>query len=270
MSAASPRTRRASRRIALLAAAGSIVLGGCRVSAEAQPEERNEIVIFIDFSQSMGGKSRTLLEQDFSRSIIPSLDAGDRLLIAPINEETLTSFHPLLDTDFPERPGFNGWEDNTLQHAREVKVVDAEVERLREEVSASVPEILGKTGSSQKTDIFSSLLLAQKLFDHDDRRKVLVLMSDMIVDYGPYRFDRMEWSHEKNQELLRELESKSLIPDLSGVCVYVSGVSATSAELAGQISSFWSAYFRRSGADLQPRRYAHVLLHWPPSVGCAA
>ena len=59
------------------------------------------------------------------------------------------------------------------------------------------------------------------------------------------------------------------IPDLKGVYVYVSGVSASSAKLAANISNFWQAYFVRARADMSPSRYAHVLLHWPPSSNCA-
>ena len=65
-----------------------------------------------------------------------------------------------------------------------------------------------------------------------------------------------------------ELAAKRLIPNLSGVCVYVSGASARSAALAGQIGRFWEGYFTRAGADFDPNRYAHVLLHWPPSKSC--
>ncbi len=130
--------------------------------------------------------------------------------------------------------------------------------------------MLLKAGSSSKTDIFSSLLMAKKLFQKTERRKILILMSDMIVDYPPYRFDRISWTPEKRQELLEELQLKGLIPDLSGVCVYVSAVTADSAEMARQISGFWQDYFDRSHADLDSSRYAHVLLHWPPSDDCAS
>ena len=99
--------------------------------------------------------------------------------------------------------------------------------------------------------------------------KVLILMSDMIVDYPPYRFDRIQWSPDKNDAILKELETKGMLPDLSGVCVYVSGVSAASADQAGEIGRFWQEYFKRARADMDPRRYAHVLLHWPPSKSCS-
>ena len=68
--------------------------------------------------------------------------------------------------------------------------------------------------------------------------------------------------------LLAELQTKKMIADLSHVCVYVSGVSAPSAELAQNIGRFWEAYFRRAGADVDQSRYAHVLLHWPPPTSC--
>ena len=52
--------------------------------------------------------------------------------------------------------------------------------------------------------------------------------------------------------------------------VYVSGVSAPTAELARHIGGFWEAYFKKAKADLDPSRYAHVLLHWPPATSCRA
>ncbi len=255
--------------VPVLALGGSL-LTGCFLSAESTAEKGKEIVIFVDFSGSIGTQNRALIEEDFSDAIIPSLSAGDRILVAPINEKTLTSFHPLLDETFPPMPKFNGWLDNTMRYDRELKAIEGEVEELREEIRSQVPDMLVKGGSSSKTDIFSSLLMAEKLFEDTSRRKVLILMSDMIVDYPPYRFDRISWSPEKQQELLAELHVKGLIPDLSGVCVYVSAVTAGSADMARQISDFWQDYFARTRADLDPSRYAHVLLHWPPSDDCAS
>ncbi len=105
--------------VSVLALAGAL-LTGCFVSAESTPNVGNEIIIFVDFSGSMGAENRTLIEHDFTDSIIPSLAAGDRILVAPINEETLTSFHALLDQTFPPQPEFNSWMDNTMQHEREL------------------------------------------------------------------------------------------------------------------------------------------------------
>ena len=76
------------------------------------------------------------------------------------------------------------------------------------------------------------------------------------------------WSPATAPKILSELDARGLIPDLSGACVYVAGVSARSADIAESIGHFWQAYFQRTGADMDLSRYAHVLLHWPPSKAC--
>jgi len=263
--------RAVARNLVLIVTMGALLpTAGCtRASEETTDPRGTAIVIFIDFSQSIGRSDRALFKQDFTNHIVPTLSAGDRILIAPINDKTLTAFHPLLDETFPPKPEFDGWFDNTLKHERRVKEADAQVVKLKESIEEQVASIFDARHTSQQTDILSSLLVAEKLFHNQPRHKVLVLMSDMIADYPPYRFDRMAWSASTNQKILSELDEKGLIPDLSGVCVYVSGVSARSAELAARIGHFWEEYFQRTNADMDPSRYAHVLLHWPPSKACA-
>jgi hypothetical protein len=119
-----------------------------------------------------------------------------------------------------------------------------------------------------QTDIFSSLLLAEKLFHSESRRKVLVLMSDMIEDYNPYRFEKVTWTSDTTGTMMDGLQKDGMIPHLSGVCMYVAGASADSPSRAEQIAGFWQAYFKRARADMDMSRYAHVLLHWPPSEAC--
>jgi len=207
--------------------------------------------------------------EDIEHRIIPFLSAGDRILIAPITDKTLTEFRALAEATFPPKPEFSGWVDNVLSHNRQLKDLDTQVARLREDTRAQVAAMFGRRYSSSQTDIFSSLLIAQKLFHNEPRRKVLVLMSDMIEDYPPYRFEQISWSSGTNQKILSDLEARGLLPDLSGVGVYVSGVSARSAEMAERIGHFWRVYFQRTKADMDPSRYAHVLLNWPPSKSCA-
>jgi hypothetical protein len=245
------------------------VFAGCTQSSQATSPRGTTVVVFLDLSASIRGEAKSLLERDLAGQIVPALSAGDRLVIVPINDRTLTEFHPLVDVTFPPRPPFNGWLDNMLRYHRQVKEVDEQIVRLREKVQSQVKEIFGGRFSSSQTDIFSSLLLAQKLFHRESRQKVLVLMSDMIEDYPPYRFERMTWKPGATEKLLSELEAKGLVPDLSGVCIYVSGASANSAEMAERIGAFWLAYFQRTGAAMDPSRYAHVLLHWPPAKSCS-
>ncbi len=252
----------------ILLVGGLFFIPACSEQSDLTGPPGTDFVVFIDFSESLRSKDRALFGQDIAKWIIPTLKAGDRLRIAPINENTLTGFHPLVEVTFPSQPVFNRWKDNAIKHENQAKEIDEQVIQLREQVQEQVREILAKHPSSKKTDIFSSLLLTKRLLHNEPRKKVLVLMSDMIVDYPPYRFDRINWSDKTNKKLLSELEEKGLIPNLTGVCVYVAGISAKSAQQAQDIGNFWQEYFELAEADLDPSRYAHVLLHWPPTQSC--
>ena len=241
---------------------------GCTQTSVASTPEGTEYVVFVDFSDSIRKDGHNLFLEDLTRQIIPTLAAGDHILIAAISDKTLTAFRPLVEETFPAQPRFNGWSQNLLQYKAVAREIKSQVPKSREKVHQGVKKIFSGNRSSLKTDIFSSLTLAEKLFHNVPRNKVLVLMSDMIEDYPPYRFDRMTWTEESTEELLMELDDNGMIPDLSDVCVYISGVSAQSPRMAADIGSFWTAYFKRANADMHPSRYAHVLLHWPPSKSC--
>jgi hypothetical protein len=262
------------RRIAellLLAALPALVLStGCTKSTQADVHGGTAVVIFVDFSDSIGGMDRTGYKRELEKQVLPWLQPGDSVMIAPITDKTLTEFRPLVEADLPARPQFSGWVNNVMKFNKEKKETDARIVQVKQSLLKDTAAALDRKYQARYTDIFSSLLLAEKIYSAETRRKVLILMSDMIEDYPPYAFDRMNWTPNTTQKLLAELEGKRMIPDLSGVCVYVSGVSAPSAELARNIGNFWDAYFRKAKADLSPSRYAHVLLHWPPQTSCRA
>jgi hypothetical protein len=236
--------------------------------ATASTPSGTSVVVFVDFSGSIHGEERVGYRRELERDVLPMLAPGDRIVIAPIHDKTLTSFRPLAEASLPSTPPFSGWVDNVLKYKKQVKATEAEVARARAQLGADVKEAFERAGSSAYTDIFSSMLLAQQLFDGDPRRKVLVLMSDMIEDYPPYKFDGMTWKSDTGKKLAEQLAATHQIADLAGVCVYVTGASAPRAQLARDIGAFWEEYFHRARADFDASRYAHVLLHWPPAKSC--
>lgn len=262
----------ARRRMAwllwLLALPALALATGCTRSSQAAPQRGTAVVIFVDFSDSVGGNDRAAFKREIEKQILPWLQPGDSFLVAPIHDKTLTQFRPLVEAELPPRAQFNGWMNNVIKFNRQAKETDAQIVQVKQTLRTQTAEALGRASQARYTDIFSSLLLAEKLYSAESRRKVLILMSDMIEDYPPYAFDRMAWTPTTTPKLLSELEAKRAIADLRGVCVYVSGVSAPTAELATNIGRFWEAYFRKAGADMHPSRYAHVLLHWPPPTSC--
>jgi len=236
------------------------------VAAEAHPP--TSVVVFIDYSGSIQGPARAGYRRELETSILPFLAAGDRLMVAPIHDKTLTGFRPLVEATLPPMPQFNGFVDNTLKHAKTVKETERAIATTREQLKADVAQAFAKPFASRYTDIFSSLGMAEKYFHGDPRHKVLILMSDMIEDNPPYKFDAMGWRPGDADKLLGEVTAKGLVPDLSDVCVYVGGASAPTASVASHIGRFWQGYFERAHADFDLSRYAHVLLHWPPSKSC--
>jgi hypothetical protein len=256
--------------IGLLLVGSLFLVAGCRLSTSTAAEPGGtEYVVFLDLSQSIRADDRAILKEALTGQIVPTLEPGDRLLIAPITDRTLTGFHPLVDATLPPMPGFNGWTDNLLKHKKQVKEIETQIPKAKEAIDKQIKAIFARPDASAQTDILSSLLLTEKLFHRVAQHKVLVLMSDMIEDYEPYRFQHVSWTPDATSKLIDYLDKQGMIPNLSGVCVYVAGASASSPGQAEQIAGFWKAYFTRAKADMDMSRYAHVLLHWPPSDACA-
>ena len=232
--------------------------------SQGAPQTAASVVVFVDFSASVGGNHRAGYRHELERHVIPWLQAGDSILIAPIHDKTLTRFEPLVQFTIPTKPQFNGWFDNALQYGRQQKEIEVRIAQSKDLIQSQTAAALSQKRAAALTDIFSSLLLAEKLFHNDPRARVLVLMSDMLHDYPPYRFDRMAWRAGTTEAILKDLQAKQMLANLAGVCVFVSGATAYSKELASGVGQFWQTYFQRTGADIAPSRYANVLLHWPP------
>ena len=201
----------------------AVTLLGSHAPASSAPNGTS-VLVFIDFSGSIQSTSRAAYRRELERDILPTLAPGDRIVIAAIHDKTLTAFRQLTEATLPTTPEFNGWTKNVLKHQRHVKDTEKEVVRAREELNADVKDIFSRPYASPYTDIFSSLFIAQKIFDGDPRKKVLILMSDMIEDYPPYKFDGMKWKLDTTTRVLDELQAKRQIPDLTGVCVSLATV----------------------------------------------
>lgn len=246
----------------------SVFFAPAAVSVASEAHPATSVVVFVDFSASIQSPARAGQRREIETQILPFLAAGDRVMIASIHDKTLTGFRPLAEATLPPLPQFNGFVDNTIKHAQQVKDAERRIADARLQLKSDVAQTFAKPVASQYTDIFSSLAMAAKYFDGDARQKVLVLMSDMIEDNPPYKFDTMRWRAGDSEKLVAELAAKRLVPNLSGVCIYVSGASASNPTLAGHIGRFWQSYFALARADFDPARYSHVLLHWPPTKSC--
>jgi hypothetical protein len=220
----SPAVRRRERRdyavgllIGLLLVVGLFLIAGCRLSASTAAElPGTEYVVFVDLSQSIRPEDQKLFTAALTDQIIPTLEAGDRLLIAPITDRTLTGFSPLIDVTLPPLPPFNGWTDNLLKHKKQALEIEAQVPKIKEALGKQAATMFTRRDTSAQTDILSSLLLTEKLFHNVAQRKVLILMSDMIEDYAPHRFQKVAWTPDATKSLLMNWTARVGFPTSRG------------------------------------------------------
>lgn len=128
------------------------------------PAPGTSIVVFIDFSGSVQSAERAGYRRELERDILPALAPGDRIVIAPIHDKTLTAFRPLAEASLPVTPAFNGWVNNVLKYNQQVKATEREVAGVREQLRTDVKDAFSRPYASPYTDIFSSMFIAEKLF----------------------------------------------------------------------------------------------------------
>jgi hypothetical protein len=143
------------RSVVLLSALTALVVAA-PPSPAAAPQTAASVVIFVDFSASVGGDERAGYRRELETQVIPWLHAGDSILIAPIHDKTLTAFEPLVQVTIPTKPEFNGWFDNVLKYGRQQREIDARITQSRELVRTQTAEALAQSRPAPLTDIFSS------------------------------------------------------------------------------------------------------------------
>src|SRR5256712_10051998 len=118
-----------------------VLMTGCGRSAPDAGQSGTAVVIFIDFSASVTGEDRASFRREIEAEILPSLSAGDRLLIAPIHDKTLTDFRPLLEATLPARPPLNRVLDHVLKFNRSAQELYAQILLLKDQTRTEVANV---------------------------------------------------------------------------------------------------------------------------------
>jgi hypothetical protein len=222
-----------------------------------------DILVFVDESGSTDRQfdvyRRALLER-----IIPGLEGGDRLRVAPIvaDNSLVSSF--MAEAVIPADPVFDGLSDNEIDYNSEIKKDKARNQGIRDQLLATLKKKLAKSGKAPYTDLFGASRMASQLFSADRRRPILVFLSDMQEDRGRFRYQTMKWGARD----LKRVEKAYGFPDLKDVCVYVIGTRSPSIEKTRKMGEFWMSYFRNSGASIGPSQMGSMLVNWPPDSSC--
>ena len=217
--------------------------------SEKSPGNPRVIVIFVDMSDSANEARRTVCKEAFEK-IYQNLRQGDRVVVGTITSRSYTEFRPTVDAEIPKK---SIW-DNRLQF--EKKLADTK-EKIRREGN----QLFSRERGTALTEILDSLNIADIIFHEEkERQKILVLLSDMIEDSKEYNFEKDKITDEYIDNVIRDRQKKSLLPNLTGVKVYAAGASAADSNRFRSVQTFWARYLTKSGADFSPHRYGHSLI----------
>jgi hypothetical protein len=217
--------------------------------SETLPQNPRVIAIFVDMSDSANEARRTVCKEAFEK-IYQNLRQGDRVVVGTITSRSYTEFKPAVDAEIPKK---SIW-DNRLQF--EKKLADTK-EKIRREVN----QLLARERGTALTEILDSLNIADIIFhDEKERKKILVLLSDMIEDSKECNFEKEKITDEYIDRVIRDRQKNNLLPNLTGVKVYAAGASAADSNRFRSVQTFWARYLTKSGADFSPHRYGHSLI----------
>ncbi len=219
--------------------------------SEKSPENPRLIIILVDMSDSANEARRTVCKEAFEK-VYQNLRQGDRVLVGTITSRSYTEFKPTVDAEIPKK---TIW-DNRLQYEKKLA-------NTKEKIRGETNKLLSRERGTMLTEILDSLNIADIIFhDEKERQKILVLLSDMIEDSKEYKFDKDKITDEYIDKVIRDRQKNKLIPNFTGVKVYVAGASAADSNKFRAIQTFWARYLSKSGADFSPHRYGHSLINF--------
>jgi hypothetical protein len=200
-------------------------------------------------SDSANEARRTVCKEAFEK-IYQNLRQGDRVVVGTITSRSYIEFKPTVDEEIPKK---TIW-DNRLQFERNLT-------NTKEKIRGETNKLLSRERGTALTEILDSLNIADTIFHEEkERKKILVILSDMIEDSKGYNFDKDKITDEYIDNVIRDRQKNDLLPKLTGVKVYVAGASAADSNKFRAVQTFWARYLTKSGADFSPHRYGHSLI----------
>jgi hypothetical protein len=194
---------------------------------------------------------RTVCKEAFEK-IYQNLRHGDRVVVGIIASRSYIDFKPTVDEEIPKK---TVW-DNRLQFERNMT-------KTKEKIRREVNKLLSQKGGSLLTEILDSLNIVDSIFHGEkERQKILVILSDMIQDSKEYNFDKDKITDEYINKVIGYRQENNLMPNLTGVKVYVAGASADDSNKFRAVQTFWTRYLTKSGVDFSSHRYGHSLINF--------
>jgi len=237
-----------------------IIANSCNTFSKKNGEQANCKLFLILFDLSQSVKNPALIngfKSDF-KTIIQKVKPGD-VIVAGFITETSISEHSL-PINF-RLPVYVSTTDNDLYAKAEASGFQNRITTVKDSLVKVTDSLFKITRKVLQTDIFSSLLLAEKIFNsYPDNEKILIVMSDMIECSSKINFDHEVLNDKRIREIIETRAKINELPNLQGVRVYITGANAETPERFNDIQNFWINYFQTCKAKMDKTNYGPTLI----------
>lgn len=233
------------------------VLTLCSFSAVhvAAAENAKTIVVLVDLSDSTEAARQTYLE-DFRR-ILDTMSGSDVLLVSRITKsasavDSLPIQVALKEAGIGDNPR-KAQHDNWIAQTRALVKFEELIKPT--ENATPIADVLEK--------------LPRWFANFPNPRKVVVLFSDMRESSpSTANFEsKTGWAPAAMDAFLARLKKDRLIPDLTGVRIYVAGALDKDDKRLRAVRAFWQRYFEVAKADFAIHRYDTKLVKFDECQG---
>lgn len=255
--------------ICILFAVGTGAFGCAALSKKTQKQPTKSIVVLVDLSISTA-PVRPVYASSFEK-ILESVGHGDAVTAAKITDSSITEPEIPVNKEFPPFVALDSTgkpTDNQLLVEKAKKEADQRILQEKKLLLSSFrgfvnPQVntAGKAVGTPRTDIMSSLIVAQNVFKSQKRdNNVLVIMSDMVEDSVNYSFPKEKLTDDRIAEIINNEKANGRLPDLSGVKVYVVAAGSKDSNQFLQVRKFWLRYLKEAGAIINEENYGNSLI----------
>lgn len=239
------------------------MLISCCLSCNRNNESNKEkkiFLVFFDISASVKSDSYKKAYHDNFKLIETSFKPGDVVVAGLITENSLTELQLPINFHFDE---FIASTDNNLfAKAEEVKF-NSKFLLLKDSLLNIVDSLFNNSRDVQKTEILSSMHLAEKIFkSYPEYKKIMIIMSDMIEDSEIINLNKVSLNIDFTNNFIKEKIDNGEIPNLKDVKIYIAGAYCSSSEKYKQIQNFWLKYFESCNANLSLQNYNSALINF--------
>lgn len=215
-------------------------------------------LILFDLSQSVKDPGTLEGFKSNFKTIVSKIKPGDVIVSGFITESSISE--PALPINF-KVPKYESKTDNDLYAKADAGAFQKRLTIVKDSLVKVTDSLLKLSRKVMQTDIFSSLLLAEKIFNsYPEHEKVLIVMSDMVECSAKINFDHEILNDKRIDEIIETRQVNNELPNLQGVKIYITGASAESPERFNQIQNFWIKYFLTCKAKIDKTNYGPTLI----------